>query len=93
MMLRATHDNKDGLKSSIVWNYGHVTIPRHLRDIIITEYGVADVYLKTLKDRIRTIIKVAHPDFRQELKDKINTSPLIGEDDWGGVDLFDNVEK
>jgi acyl-CoA hydrolase len=24
MMLRATHDNKDGLKSSIVWNYGHV---------------------------------------------------------------------
>ena len=46
-----------------------------------------------LKDRIRTIIKVAHPDFRQELKDKINTSPLIGEDDWGGVDLFDNVEK
>ena len=39
MMLRATHDNKDGLKSSIVWNYGHVTIPRHLRDIVVTEYG------------------------------------------------------
>ncbi|MBP8054008.1 MAG: acetyl-CoA hydrolase, partial [Burkholderiaceae bacterium] len=43
MMLRATHDNKAGLKSSIVWNYGHVTIPRHLRDIIVTEYGVADL--------------------------------------------------
>jgi acyl-CoA hydrolase len=43
MMLRATHDNADGLRSSIVWNYGHVTIPRHLRDIVITEYGVADL--------------------------------------------------
>ena len=36
MMLRSTHDNKDGLKSSIVWNYGHVTIPRHLRDVVVT---------------------------------------------------------
>ena len=60
---------------------------------LVTEYGVADVFCKTLKDRIRAIIKIAHPDFRQELKDKINTSPLIGEDDWDGVDLFDNVEK
>ena len=37
MMLRATHDHKDGLGSSIVWSYGQVTIPRHLRDIVITE--------------------------------------------------------
>ena len=43
MMLRATHDNKDGLSSSIVWNYGHVTIPRHLRDVVVTEYGIAEL--------------------------------------------------
>ena len=31
------------MTSSIVWNYGHITIPRHLRDVVITEYGVAAV--------------------------------------------------
>ena len=29
--------------SNIVWSYGHTTIPRHLRDIVVTEYGVADL--------------------------------------------------
>ena len=43
MMLRATHDNKAGLKSSIVWSYGNITIPRHLRDIYLNEYGIADL--------------------------------------------------
>src|SRR6266566_7597774 len=28
-------------QSNIRWSYGHETIPRHLRDVIITEYGVA----------------------------------------------------
>jgi hypothetical protein len=27
----------------VVWNYGHCTIPRHLRDIAVTEYGIADL--------------------------------------------------
>ncbi len=27
--------------SNLVWNYGHTTIPRHLRDVVVTEYGVA----------------------------------------------------
>src|SRR5262249_32254635 len=28
-------------QSNIRWSYGHETIPRHLRDIVVTEYGVA----------------------------------------------------
>lgn len=55
---------------------------------IVTEYGIADVYLKTMPDRIRAIIKIAHPDFRQELKEKICTTSLIGEDDFEGYDLY-----
>jgi len=30
-------------QSNIRWGYGHQTIPRHLRDVIVTEYGVADI--------------------------------------------------
>lgn len=67
MMLRATHDNKDGLKSSIVWNYGHVTIPRHLRDIVITEYGVADVRGQPDGEVVKRLIAVADSRFQDEL--------------------------
>ena len=56
---------------------------------IVSEYGVADVYLKTYVDRIKALIQIAHPDFRQELKDKIVTTPLIKEEDFVGYSLFD----
>ncbi len=67
MMLRATHDNKDGLRSSIVWNYGHVTIPRHLRDIIVTEYGVADLRGQSDGEVIKRLIAIADSRFQDEL--------------------------
>lgn len=67
MMLRATHDNKAGLKSSIVWNYGHVTIPRHLRDTIITEYGVAELRGQPDGEVIKRLIAVADSRFQDEL--------------------------
>jgi acyl-CoA hydrolase len=67
MMLRATHDNQDGLKSSIVWNYGHVTIPRHLRDVVITEYGVADLRGQSDSDVIKRLIAIADSRFQDEL--------------------------
>jgi acyl-CoA hydrolase len=67
MMLRSTHDNKDGLKSSIVWNYGNVTIPRHLRDIIITEYGVADVRGQPDSEVVKRLIAIADSRFQAEL--------------------------
>jgi len=67
MMLRATHDNKDGLKSSIVWNYGHVTIPRHLRDVVITEYGVAELRGQPDGEVIERLIAIADSRFQDEL--------------------------
>ncbi|MBC7620969.1 MAG: acetyl-CoA hydrolase [Candidatus Saccharibacteria bacterium] len=67
MMLRATHDNKEGLKSSIVWNYGNVTIPRHLRDMVITEYGVADLRGQSDSEVVKRLIAVADSRFQDEL--------------------------
>lgn len=67
MMLRATHDNKDGLKSSIVWNYGHVTIPRHLRDVVITEYGIAELRGQADSEVVKRLIAVADSRFQDEL--------------------------
>ena len=47
ILIRATRQSSGGVESNVVWNYGHITIPRHLRDIVVTEYGVAD-----LRDRV-----------------------------------------
>ena len=67
LMLRAIHDNKDGLRSSIVWNYGNVTIPRHLRDIVVTEYGVADLRGQADAEVVRRLIAVADSRFQPQL--------------------------
>lgn len=67
MMLRATHDNKDGLRSSIVWSYGNITIPRHLRDIVITEYGVADLRGQSDAEVVKRLIQIADSRFQDQL--------------------------
>jgi acyl-CoA hydrolase len=43
LMFRATREQAGRARSSVLWNYGHCTIPRHLRDIAVTEYGIADL--------------------------------------------------
>ena len=45
-----------------------VTISRNLADIIITEYGVAYMRGRTVKERALQLIGIAHPDFREELR-------------------------
>lgn len=67
LMLNATHEHKDGLHSSIVWSYGHTTIPRHLRDIVITEYGVADLRGRADTEVVQRLIAVADSRFQDEL--------------------------
>lgn len=45
---------------------GVVTTRNHVR-FIVTEYGVADLYARTLRQRAQALIKVAHPQFREDL--------------------------
>lgn len=44
-----------------------VTTSRNDVDYVVTEYGVAHLKGKTLRDRARALINIAHPDFRDEL--------------------------
>ncbi len=46
---------------------GVVTTRNHVR-FVITEYGVADLYGKTIRQRAQQLINIAHPDFRDDLK-------------------------
>jgi len=44
-----------------------VTTPRHQLDIVVTEFGAAEVSGLTVRDRAHALAEVAHPDFRAEL--------------------------
>jgi 4-hydroxybutyrate CoA-transferase len=45
-----------------------VTVPRTLADYIITEFGIANLQGKTLKERAEALIDISHPDFRGYLR-------------------------
>lgn len=67
--IRATRGAGRSLRSNIVPSYGHVTIPRHLRDIVVTEYGVADLRGKSDEEIIRALLNVADSRFQHDLLD------------------------
>lgn len=46
-----------------------VTIPRVLADVVVTEYGTADLRHRTLAERAAALIAIAHPDHRRQLAD------------------------
>ncbi len=46
-----------------------VTTPRHQLDVVVTEYGAAEVSHKTVRERARALCEIAHPDFRDELRE------------------------
>ncbi|UNB53181.1 acetyl-CoA hydrolase/transferase family protein [Mycolicibacterium sp. YH-1] len=68
--LPSTFSNEDGLQSRIVAAFGPgavITTPRHHVDVIITEYGVAELEGKTVRQRGEALAAIAHPQFRDEL--------------------------
>lgn len=44
-----------------------VSTPRHHVDVVITEYGAAELRGRTIRERSRALAAIAHPDFREEL--------------------------
>lgn len=67
LALEATRQSGKQAQSNIRWSYGHETIPRHLRDVFVTEYGVADVRGKSDADVIAAMLQVSDSRFQGEL--------------------------
>jgi hypothetical protein len=70
LLLRATREVRGTLQSNIVWNYGHTTIPRHLRDIHITEYGIADLRGACDEDCIVAMLGISEARFEPMLRQR-----------------------
>jgi acyl-CoA hydrolase len=67
LCVRATRTHAGHTASNIVWNYGPDTIPRHLRDIVITEYGIAELRGRTDEEVIGALLAVADSRFQDSL--------------------------
>jgi acyl-CoA hydrolase len=64
---------KDGTLSTIVpilSEGAEVTVPSQDVDTIVTEYGVAELRGRCVRDRMEALIAVAHPDFREWIRDE-----------------------
>ncbi len=85
LLIRAVRGEGAEATSNIVPRYGHTTIPRHLRDIIITEYGVADLRSQTDAEVVSRMLAITDSRFQQRLLDdakranKIDSSYVIPE--------------
>ncbi|MBT2338131.1 MULTISPECIES: acetyl-CoA hydrolase/transferase C-terminal domain-containing protein [Pseudomonas] len=67
LLLRSWREAGGEISSNIVWEYGHCTIPRHLRDIVVTEYGIADLRGKTDAAVIEALLNISDSRFQPGL--------------------------
>lgn len=67
LMLRSVHAKNGKRESNIVWDYGHLTIPRHLRDVVVTEYGTAYLRGRSDEECIVALVEIADSEFQEDL--------------------------
>ena len=80
LMLRAVREKDGRRQSNIVWEYPHVTIPRHLRDVVVTEYGVADLRGRTDEECIQALVAIADAEFQDELVERAQSAGKLAYD-------------
>jgi hypothetical protein len=67
LLLRATRTHAGRTTSNLLWSYGHATIPRQLRDVVVTEYGSALLRGRTDRDCVAALLEIADARFQDEL--------------------------
>lgn len=78
--LRATRSKDGRAMSNVVASYGHITIPRHLRDMVVTEYGIADLRGRTDAEVVAAMLNVADSRFQGTLLDEAKKAGKIPAD-------------
>jgi acyl-CoA hydrolase len=80
LTLEASRGAGSKAETNIRWGYGHQTIPRHLRDVFVTEYGVADVRGKSDQDVIAAMLAIADSRFQGELMREAKDAGKLAKD-------------
>ncbi|QLG96132.1 acetyl-CoA hydrolase/transferase family protein [Pseudomonas yamanorum] len=80
LILRSWRESAGEVSSNIVWEYGHCTIPRHLRDIVITEYGIADLRGQTDAKVIEALLNITDSRFQGDLIEQVQKAGKLPKD-------------
>jgi acyl-CoA hydrolase len=56
---------------------GIITTARSCTDYVITEFGAAKIKGQSVRQRVRNLIAIAHPDFREELMAEARRRNLV----------------
>ncbi|MGB9332719.1 MAG: acetyl-CoA hydrolase/transferase C-terminal domain-containing protein, partial [Steroidobacteraceae bacterium] len=91
LCVRATRTRHGRTSSNILWNYAQETIPRHLRDIVITEYGIAELRNRTDAEVIAALLNVADSRFQPALLARAQAAGKISRDYRIPVAFRDNL--
>jgi acyl-CoA hydrolase len=78
--LRSTRTEDGKTYSNVRWDAGHATIPRHLRDVVVTEYGIADLLGKSDRDVVAAMLAVTDSRYQPELLRQAKEAGKIGKD-------------
>ena len=76
--------------SNVLWNYGHATIPRHLRDIAITEYGVADLRHASDAECVERMVALCDAAYQPVIVGKARRAGKLPKGYVASADLADN---
>ncbi|WP_413586613.1 acetyl-CoA hydrolase/transferase C-terminal domain-containing protein [Bdellovibrio sp. HCB274] len=67
LMMKSTREKLGKRESNIIWDPSHLTIPRHLRDVVITEYGIAFLKGQSDSECIKRLLMITDSQFQDEL--------------------------
>jgi len=90
LMCRARREHRGKLSSNIRWEYGHTTVPRHHRDVYVTEYGVAATRGCSDRDIVDRMLHVTDAAFQSQLIDTARRARKIERDYMLAADAGDN---
>lgn len=93
LMLRSWRESGGEVSSNIVWTYGHTTIPRHLRDIVVTEYGIADLRGQTDATVIERILNITDSRFQGGLIEQAQKAGKLPKDFQLDPRFLDNTPE
>ncbi|MDH1631557.1 acetyl-CoA hydrolase/transferase C-terminal domain-containing protein [Pseudomonas mosselii] len=93
LLLRSWREAGGEVTSNLYWTYSHCTIPRHLRDIVITEYGIADLRGQTDSEVIARLLAISDSRFQRELMEQAKAAGKLAKDFELDARFMDNTPE
>lgn len=80
LLARSWRESGGVVSSNILWEQNQCTVPRHLRDIVITEYGIADLRGKSDAQVIEALLNISDSRFQPTLLDQAQVAGKLPRD-------------